>query len=219
MTDPTANRTEIVKAAMRLAAERAWDKIGMAEIAEAAGVTLADMRRAFPSKGAILAAFVRMIDDEVLARAPRRRPGEAGRDALFEVIMSRFDALVPYKSSLKSIAASMPLEPALLRSQFASQAWMLHAAGAAADGPAGTARIAGLMSVYASVFRTWLSDEDPGLARTMAALDRRLRSGERSLSMLDDVCSGVRRVVGTLTGAVWQRPTTTPPPTSPPPAA
>ena len=33
--------------------------------------------------------------------------------------------------------------------------------------------------------RTWLKDDDPGLARTMAALDRRLRRGEQTLSSID----------------------------------
>ena len=41
-------------------------------------------------------------------------------------------------------------------------------------------RVAGLGMIYASVFGIWLEDDDPGLARTMAALDRRLRRGERT---------------------------------------
>jgi len=217
-TEPTRSKAEIVEAALRLAAARPWSQVGMADIAAAAGITLADMRRAFPGKGAILAAFVRSIDDAVLARVQVRKPGEAGRDALFEVVMSRLDVLAPYKPALKSITASMPLEPALLRSAFASQAWMLHAAGVAADGPAGTVRVAGLMSVYASVFRTWLADDDPGMARTMAALDRRLRRGERSLSTLDELCAGVRRVTGAVTDAIWPERSgaAKPPPATPP---
>lgn len=198
--DPNTPKAQIIAAAMRLAAERPWSQVGLANIASAAGVDLAEMRRQMPSKASILTGFVRQIDDHVLARAPRRTADQTGRDALFEVVMSRFDAMAPYKAALKSIANSMPCEPALIRQSLASQAWMLHAAGAAADGPQGTARVLGLASVYAATFRTWLDDDDPGLARTMAALDRRLRNGERSLATLDEVCAGARRVAGIFTG-------------------
>ena len=67
----------------------------------------------------------------------------------------------------------------------------LRAAGISAEGLEGQVRAAGLAAVYASVFRTWLSDDDPGLARTMAALDRRLRRGERTLNTLDEIKSRV----------------------------
>ena len=48
--------------------------------------------------------------------------------------------------------------------------------------------------VYASVFGVWLEDDDPGLARTMAALDRRLRRGERTLRGVEQVGSALYRL-------------------------
>jgi hypothetical protein len=36
--------------------------------------------------------------------------------------------------------------------------------------------------------RTWVDDDDPGLARTMAALDRGLARGQRWSGLLDDLC-------------------------------
>jgi len=42
--------------------------------------------------------------------------------------------------------------------------------------------------LFASVLRTWVRDEDPGLARTMAALDRALARGQRLIGFLDDLC-------------------------------
>jgi hypothetical protein len=66
---------------------------------------------------------------------------------------------------------------------------MLRAAGIGPEGLEGQLRTAGLGTIYASVFRTWLEDDDPGLARTMAALDRRLRRGERTLNALDEIRS------------------------------
>jgi hypothetical protein len=154
------------------------------------------MRAHFASKSEIVARFARRIDDEILARATTPPAGQSPRDTIFEVVMSRFDALAPYRAALKSIHAAGVVDPTLARGFFASQAWMLNAAGVGTDGIEGGIKIAGLASVYASVFQAWLDDDDPGLARTMAALDRRLRRGERMLASLDGMANAVRRVAG-----------------------
>lgn len=194
MLDETKPRDRIVAAALRLAAERPWREVGLFDIADKAGTDLAGLRREFGSKGAILAAFTRAVDDAVLTRAAKPAADQAVRDRLFDVVMTRFDVLGPYKAGLKSIAAAGPADMELCRKFMASQAWMLNAAGIATDGPLGPVRVAGLGSVYARVFRTWLDDDDPGLARTMAALDRRLKRGEEAMRTLDGVCGCLRRL-------------------------
>lgn len=200
MLDLTTSSGRIVSAALRLAGERAWRDVTLTDIATAAGVGLVEVRRDFASKGEILAAFVRAVDDEVL-RQPSQASGEPPRDALFEVIMRRFDVLAPYKAALKSIGEVWLPDPAVVRAVGASQAWMLRAAGLPAEGIEGQTRAAGLAAVYASVFRTWLEDDDPGLARTMAVLDRRLRRGERTLKSFDEVKSRLCGLAGMFTSA------------------
>jgi hypothetical protein len=49
-------------------------------------------------------------------------------------------------------------------------------------------RAQGLALLFSSVLRTWVRDDDPGLARTMAALDRALARGQRFAGLLDDLC-------------------------------
>jgi len=194
MLDQSTLKGRIIAAAMRLAAERPWSEVLLKDIAEAAGTDLTALRREFPSKSAILSAFIRAADDAVLARVPKFTGGESARDRLFDVIMTRFDVLEPYKPALKSIAASRPFDMNLARRMMASQAWMLHAAGIGTDGVMGVSRVTGLTSVYAGVMETWLADDDAGLARTMAALDGRLRRGEQSMRMLSDVLNGADRL-------------------------
>jgi ubiquinone biosynthesis protein COQ9 len=194
MLDQSTPKGRIIAATMRLAASRPWDDVLMKDIAEAAAIDLAALRREFPSKGAILSAFMRAVDDAVLASAPKFTGAENARDRIFDVVMARFDVLAPYKDALKSISAARPFDMELARRVMASQAWMLHAAGVRTDGVLGTSRVTGMASVYASVMQTWLQDDDPGSARTMAALDRRLKRGEQSMRMLGDVVEGVDRV-------------------------
>ena len=217
MIDRSTVRGRIVAAALDLAAQREWKAVTLRDIAEAAGSNLVELRREFHSKGDILAAFARMVDDEVLAKAPPRTPGQAARDHLFEVVMSRFDALQIYRPALRSIAASAQPDPDLACAVLASQAWMLHAAGIGTDGVEGGLKVAGLASVYASVFRTWLDDDDPGLARTMAALDRRLRRGERTYTRIEDALDVVRRMVAMVSPQRSRASRASPPPSSPPP--
>jgi hypothetical protein len=64
---------------------------------------------------------------------------------------------------------------------------MLTAADIDAAGPKGMVRAQGLALLYASVLRTWTHDDDPGLARTMAALDRALGRGARWAGLLNDL--------------------------------
>jgi ubiquinone biosynthesis protein COQ9 len=211
MIDTTTAKGRLLAAAFALAAERPWAHVSLGDIADKAGVTLVDLKASFDGKPAMLAEFSALIDDEMLRRAPRRTPDQCTRDALFEVIMSRFDALGPYRAALKSIAGSGFADPAQLRAVMNAQHWILAAAGVPNDGAAGLARATGLATVYASVFRTWLDDDDPGLARTMAALDRRLRRGESAINRVDELCTGAYRLASAMLPRVFGRKSKPPP--------
>ena len=204
MIDTTTPKGKLIAAALKLAETRPWGEISMLEIADTAAMPLDEVRCAFGSKSQILAGFMRLVDDGVLKRAPTKVQDGARRDALFEVIMSRFDVLAPYKTALKSIAKAAPADTTLLMPYLNTQRWMLAAAGINADGPSGLLRTGGLGSLYASVFRTWLADDDPGHARTMAALDRRLRRAEGTIRSIDDAVSGVTRIATDLPNVLSQ---------------
>jgi AcrR family transcriptional regulator len=202
MIDTSSSKGKIVAAALRLAERQGWRDTGLDEIAAEAGISLAELRRDFQSKGQILAAFTRMVDDAVLAGLKPADANASPRDRLFDVIMSRFDAMMPYKGGLKRIAADLrfaPLEAsAQLMPALKSQYWMLTAAGITAEGVRGTARVKALTALYMRVFGIWLEDDDPGMARTMAALDRRLRRGEDIARSFEGMCQTAMRFAGGL---------------------
>ena len=70
-----------------------------------------------------------------------------------------------------------------------SQKWMLEAAGIGASGPRGALRAQGAALMFARVLSVWVDDDEPGLDRTMAALDRGLASAERWAGFLNDLCA------------------------------
>lgn len=207
----TAALDAIVDAAMRLAAERSWSDISLADIASEAEINLGDLRSKIEHKSDILAAFVKRIDQVVLADVAARQKTDAPRDALFEVLMNRFDALEPYKAAMKSIVGPSAIDLRLVAPLLESQTWMLQAASIDTAGLKGTARVLGLSSLSASVFRTWLEDDDPGLAKTMAVLDRRLRRGERSMKSAETVLDAGEGACKLVASLISNSPFRTPP--------
>ena len=187
-----SERERIIDALMTLLADKPIERIGFAEIAREAGVSLAELRQSFGSTLAILAAHMKATDHAVLAGGDADMAGEPPRERLFDVLMRRLDVLAPHKAAVKSLLRSAmrdpPLALALNALAVRSQQWMLTAADIDAAGPRGTLRAQGLAVLFASVLRTWVDDDDPGHARTMAALDRALARGQRWSGFLDDLC-------------------------------
>jgi AcrR family transcriptional regulator len=187
-----APRERIVDALMELSAEGPYGEIGIAAIAERAGVTLAEFRDLFPSKGAILAAFAKRIDRVVLEGLGKELEEEPVRERVLDIMMRRFDALLPYRDALRSISRDMRGEPlamaAMNKVAINSQRFMLAAAGVDTQDPLGPIKVQGAVAVFARAFQTFLEDdEEEGLTRTMARLDRELDKGERLLRLADDV--------------------------------
>ncbi len=183
-------REAVVEATMRLAADRPWSDIELSDIAREAGVSLADLRDLFPSKGAILGGFSRMIDRKVLEGGGDDLAGEPARERVFDVMMRRLDAMTPYKAALRRIIWALRSDPlslaALNQVGLNSQRYMLASAGISTEGPLGGLKVQGAVIVLANTMETWFEDEDPVLARTMARLDRELRRGERVLERAED---------------------------------
>ncbi len=203
MLDSATPRDRIITAALRLAETRGWRDLSLGEIAAEAGIPLLEMRKEFQSKGQILAAFSKAVDRAVLEKFASPGP-DAPRDRLFDVLLTRFEVMQPYKAALRSIRRDLgtsfgeafaQIGPALK-----SQYWMLAAAGLSGEGGRGMLRVQGLLGLYTRVFPVWLADSDPGMARTMAVLDKRLRRGESIARGIDRLRDGLENLAGALRG-------------------
>jgi AcrR family transcriptional regulator len=175
-----------------LLAEKPLEQIGLAEIAARAAVSLVQLRDTFSSPLAIIAAHIKDTDRAVLGDDYSDMEEEPARERLFDVLMRRLEVLAPHRQAIRSLLRSArrnpPLVLALNSLAVRSQAWMLTAAGIGTSGPQGILRAQGLAFLFGSVLRTWVRDDDPGLARTMAALDRALGRGQRLTGLIDDLC-------------------------------
>ncbi len=178
----------VIEVALRLAAERGWANLALADIAAAAKLPLADLYASFPSKTAILAALSRDVDRQVLAGLEGVSE-ESTRDRLFDLIMKRFDALAPHRDGLSAVARDVGRDPLAalcgLGQLARSMALMLEAAGVSSSGITGAVRTKGLGAIYLATMRDWFRDDSTDKARTMAALDARLRRAEAWAHRLD----------------------------------
>jgi len=187
-----SDRDKIIEAFLALLSEQRFEDVDFTDIAARAGVPLDRCRDEFNSVLSVLAAFSRQIDRTVLAGGDADMAQEPPRERLFDVLMRRLEALSPHKAAIRSISHSVRCNPGLALAlnclALRSQAWMLTAAGISASGLRGAVRAQGMACLYANVLRTWIDDDDPGLARTMAELDRQLARGARWSRCLDDLC-------------------------------
>ena len=190
-------KDRIVDALVGLLATRSFDAVGLADIAEEAGMSLGELRETYDGKFAMLSDFSRRIDRIVLDGGPAE--GETARDRLFEILMRRFDALEPYKSAIRSVTRAARCDLCLMRvlrhNALRSAQWMLVAADAEKKGLLAAMALGGLAMVNAEALRTWLDEDDPGLAKTMATLDGGLARGARAMTIADGVCARFRKCV------------------------
>ena len=142
-------------------------QIGFADIAEAAGVTLSQMRGEFPSALAILAAYLKSVDRAVLAEDMADMAEEPPRERLFDVLMRRLEIMAPQREAVRSLMRSArrnpPLALALNGLAVRSQQWMLTGSRHQSLRPARhAARARASRVLFAAVLRAWVNDDDPG---------------------------------------------------------
>ncbi|CAM5222827.1 TetR family transcriptional regulator [Bosea thiooxidans] len=187
---PADLRKRAVDALMKLAAERPWDQIELPDIATEAGLTLTQLRGLFPSKLAMLGGLTRIVDDAVLAGGADDLMGEPVKERMFDLVMRRLDTMAPYKSALRKIAPVIRRDPlaltALNRGAVNSWRYMLASVGIPTEDSLGHLRVQGAVLLMARVSETWLHDDEPELSKTMARLDRELKTAGCVMARIED---------------------------------
>lgn len=186
-----AVRDRLVEALMKLAARRAFEDINLTDIAHEANVSLADFRDHFPSKGAVLAAFSRKIDREVLEGTRGEYVSLPAKDRLYDVLVRRLEALAPYRSALEGITRWVSTDPlaaaALNRQVVNSMRFMLEAADIDSEGAMGALKLQGLAIAWWRVLHVWFDDRTEDMCRTKGALERELSRNEWYMERIEDV--------------------------------
>src|ERR1700744_2297331 len=99
---------ELITAAFEIAADRGWQRVSVADAARGAGLSLAEARARFPTRGTILLRFGQLAAGAVLEDAPATGPV---RDRLFDLLIRRYDALQPHRAGIKALLRTLPFNP------------------------------------------------------------------------------------------------------------
>lgn len=175
----------LIAAAFRIAAESGWARFNIVDAARAAGLSLAEARVRFPGKHTLPRRFGQRLDQAALSATSNEGPV---RDQLFDLLMSRFDAMKPHRDGVRALLRYLPTDPAttllLACATRRSMRWMLQAAGVSTAGLRGELRVRGLIGVWICTMRAFARDETEDLAPTMAALDKALSRAHRAAAWL-----------------------------------
>ena len=175
-------RAQVVEAVLALADARAWEDVGLADIAAQAGISLADLMNTFECRDDILAAVARHFDRQAMEAFGQRDSSCSDRDALFDMMMARYEAFNEHRAAVLSIMRGVLRDPKMLVVSLPhagrSMVWVLEACRIDTSGWRGAARVAGLMGVNLYAARAWMDDDTPDLSKTMAALDAALSRTE-----------------------------------------
>ena len=175
---------QIIDATLELVLVEGWSRLSMIRIADSVGLSLEELHRIYPTKGAILNAFSARIDATMASTIEAAGESDAtARDRTFEVVMARFDALSLHRDAVRTIARDLRRDPVAslctTRSLRRSIRWMLECAGLSSGGFWGIAKAKGLAIIYLTTFGVWLRDDSEDMAKTMASLDRQLARTEQ----------------------------------------
>jgi AcrR family transcriptional regulator len=192
-------KQKILQTFLDLLADHPYEDVSLPLIAETAKVKLSDMRSAYSSKLKLVAAFLEKIDTAVLDERDEDMGDQPPRDRLFDILMTRIDALAEHKEAVRALHRAAAGDPALaldLNSlEVRSQKWMLIAAGIDVSGVKATIVAQGLAIAFGRVVGVWLDEDDEGMPRTMARLDRELDKGSdfmKRLGNVESLAKGVR---------------------------
>jgi len=182
------NKDDLAIAALKLAEFQGWETVTLQDIALELQIPLSELPDLIDDKADILSAIGRMIDRKTLENLSEPDPSASPRDALFEIMMERFDVLNEYRGGITAILNGFKTDPkqALFSMPHLcrSMGWMLEAAKINTSGWRGAAVLSGMTGMYLKVLYVWLKDESPDMTKTMAALDKALNRAEKMAEMI-----------------------------------
>jgi AcrR family transcriptional regulator len=170
---------DLLVTAFDLIAEEGWSRLSLVALARRAGVEPQAVYREVRSKGALLGALSRRLDEAMLEIEAAELAGLPPRDRVFELMMRRLEALVPFRPGLERLARDARRDPCLLLATACrldrSLAWLQDAAGLRNSGVRARLGRRALGAAYLQALRVWREDTAADLGKTMVELDKQLR--------------------------------------------
>ncbi|MDD3370736.1 MAG: hypothetical protein PHE27_02800, partial [Alphaproteobacteria bacterium] len=156
----TAN-AKIAQAALKLAAKKGWPEVTLTAVAKEAKMPAAALKKICARPTDLIPLIGEEITRESIAKAGK--VSACVHDALFDLLMARFDILQTFREGIVSIAEAAPHDKELARSLAHT---VMKAMDATVDAACPGARMPlplslGLSAVYGFAFVSWCRDKTP----------------------------------------------------------
>jgi len=180
-TPKSTPEDRLVDAALDEIVKSGWKALSLAALASKAKIPARTLYELCPDKRALLALISRRIDIALLEKSLPPDPAASMRDRAFDAILNWFENMAPMRPALSVIrdegasdfGTMIDVIPATMRSAH----WIADTAALPTTGWQGFLVTRGIGVLLAETVGIWLSD-GPELERTMAHVDRRLRTFE-----------------------------------------
>jgi ubiquinone biosynthesis protein COQ9 len=179
MAKADAAGPDLLAAAFALIGDEGWRGFSFTTLARRTGVSRVEIYRQFGSRGALLGALTRRVDEAMLEVDEAELADLPPRDRVFELLMRRLETMVPYRAGLARLARDARADPCVLLLTACrlerSLIWVQDIAGMRRHGLRARLARQALAGAYLQTMRVWFKDEGADLGRTMAELDKQLR--------------------------------------------
>lgn len=179
MIGPDAQaRAAFARGALKIAGSKPWREVTIFDIADAAKVEAASLAGVSPADAPDI--LDDHFDRAAAAGVTAVDRTQTLRDRVFDLAMKRFEAMEPHRAAL--LALDDGRDGVAIASAFGragrTARWLFTLAGENVDGVDGAAKVQGLAVVLTRAHSAWREDADGDFVKTMAALDKGLRSAE-----------------------------------------
>ena len=185
-----APETAILEAALRRAADVPWYDLYLGDVAEEAGMTLAEVHAVYADTNAIADRWFVMAQAAMLAPLPKKVAAQPVKTRLEFILWRWFAALAAERrASIGMLRSKFHLphvhhwSPLVFSLSSHVQLWR-DAAGLRAAGRRRQVEEIGLTGVFLATLAVWCGDEGEGQVRTRAFMARRLAQGDAAMARL-----------------------------------
>jgi AcrR family transcriptional regulator len=178
---PPPTLSHLVESSLALIKSQGWADFSLEDLAQETGYPLSHILSFFPTKHDLFLAVFNHIEEayEIQISSLPSFEQDTPKDKLFDLFMTRFEVLAPYKEVfLRAGSAALKEDPFLIllheKKSHHFLSLILEGAGFPKTSLTHFLQVKSLYVLYLWAFKTWLLDPDPALNQTMATLDKGL---------------------------------------------
>lgn len=159
-------------------AEKGWEKVSLLEISQNCNMKFSEFYQIFDAKIQIPKILFQLIDEEIIETIEFDDKDQSKYDILFDVFITRFELLEPFKDGIKSIFNNLAFNPFLLLSGTKTliKSFKLYLNLLNIDEAKKLKIIPKLLWMHYLTTKTWLEDNSDNLEKTMVEIDNQIKN-------------------------------------------